>query len=105
MHLTLIKSTVDLRWKVHCGDGVLFWRDVWVREEPLHPRLPDMLAVNDLVSKVEEYWQEGVGWKWIFLQTQPSATDMVRIASISLSHGHETDSSMGDWIIGLTTSL
>lgn len=53
-----------LRWRVHRGDRVLFWKDVWAGEDLLMPRAMDVFTEDESERKVEEYWQQGSGWRW-----------------------------------------
>lgn len=73
-----------LQWEVYNGGRVFFWKDNWLGPKPLQSRM-GMVEEELRGVKVAEYWVNGSGWKWELLQQHLMMTDLVKLASTSLS--------------------
>ncbi|XP_031125131.1 uncharacterized protein LOC116027569 [Ipomoea triloba] len=50
--------------QVRNGKSTKFWMDKWFKPFPLHSHLTTSLSLPELYATVNDYWEEGRGWKW-----------------------------------------
>lgn len=52
---------------VRSGKTTRFWMDNWIAPYPLRQLLSTAISLPVLYATVNEYWDEGRGWKWELL--------------------------------------
>lgn len=53
-----------LKWDVRNGKGVVFWKDIWLGQRPLWESTLSSMDEDRMVFKVDQFWEQGVGWRW-----------------------------------------
>lgn len=70
---------------VRNGESTRFWMDRWLTPYPLRKLLNTPLSLPVLYAPVNEYWEEGRGWKWDRLRDLLPSEILQKLAAYVLS--------------------
>lgn len=58
-----------------------FWNDSWIEARPLYESTQSYVGQQQVKLKVTDYWQDGVGWRWDWIDHQLLARTLMNLTS------------------------
>lgn len=73
-----------MKWNVHNGRSVAFWRDKWLERQPPCELQLGSFNEEELGKSLNQYWDHQAGWRWGSFAYHLPATSLIKMASLRL---------------------
>lgn len=80
---------------VRNGCSTRFWMDKWIGDQLLHQQMKASVSLPELYVNVNEYWEEGKGWKWELIWELIPPETANKLAGVVLSDDAEDGDDIG----------